>query len=383
MHPNKPGVLFFVNFMKCYEIFRFIEDWAPKGIAWDKDNVGLQVGSADNVLKNILLCLDLNDKVVDEAVKKNCSLIVSHHPLLFRPLKKIDTQSDKTSRIIEKLFKHNITLYSAHTNLDFTKDGVSFKLAEKLNLKNSTFLQNLSSNQFKLSVFVPFTHIDEVAEAIHNAGGGVIGEYTHCSFRTIGTGTFKGSAKSNPRLGKKTNLEYVDEVKLEVLIDSFNSSKIISAMINAHPYEEVAYDLYPLANENINYGMGVLGYLEQPMNEKDFLNYVYKSLKIKNFRYTKGKNNKIKKVAVCGGSGSDLLLTAINKKADAFITADVKYHSFDDAQHEILLIDAGHYETEIFSLDEVEKKLKKFLSNKKNKVFKYTGTTNPIKFYNI
>ncbi|MCJ7553437.1 MAG: Nif3-like dinuclear metal center hexameric protein [Ignavibacteriaceae bacterium] len=369
--------------MKCYEIFRFIEDWAPKGIAWDKDNVGLQVGSADNVLKNILLCLDLNDKVVDEAVKKNCSLIVSHHPLLFRPLKKIDTQSDKTSRIIEKLFKHNITLYSAHTNLDFTKDGVSFKLAEKLNLKNSTFLQNLSSNQFKLSVFVPFTHIDEVAEAIHNAGGGVIGEYTHCSFRTIGTGTFKGSAKSNPRLGKKTNLEYVDEVKLEVLIDSFNSSKIISAMINAHPYEEVAYDLYPLANENINYGMGVLGYLEQPMNEKDFLNYVYKSLKIKNFRYTKGKNNKIKKVAVCGGSGSDLLLTAINKKADAFITADVKYHSFDDAQHEILLIDAGHYETEIFSLDEVEKKLKKFLSNKKNKVFKYTGTTNPIKFYNI
>ncbi len=383
MHPGKPGVLFFVNFMKCYEIFRFIEDWAPKGIAWDKDNVGLQVGSADNVLKNILLCLDLNDKVVDEAVKKNCSLIISHHPLLFRPLKKIDTQSDKTSRIIEKLLKHNITLYSAHTNLDFTKDGVSFKLAEKLNLKNSSFLQNLSSNQFKLSVFVPFTHINEVAQAIHNAGGGVIGEYTHCSFRTIGTGTFKGSAKSDPMLGKKTNLEYVDEVKLEVLIDSFNSSKIISAMITAHPYEEVAYDLYPLANENINYGMGVLGYLEQPMNEKDFLGYVYKSLKIKNFRYTKGKNNKIKKVAVCGGSGSDLLSTAIKKKADAFITADVKYHTFDEAQHEILLIDAGHYETEIFSLDEVEKKLKKFLSNKQNKVFKYKGTTNPIKFYNI
>lgn len=369
--------------MKCYEIFRFIENWAPKGIAWDKDNVGLQVGSAENVLTNILLCLDLTEKVVEDAIKRRCSLIISHHPLLFRPLKKIDTQSDKTSRIIAKLIKHNITVYSAHTNLDFTNDGVSFNLAKNLKLKNLSFLKNLSSNQFKLSVFVPFSHIDEVAEAIHSAGGGIIGEYTNCSFRTIGTGTFKGSAKSNPRRGKKMNLEYSDEIKLEVLIDSFKSSEIIAAMIEAHPYEEVAYDLYPLTNENVNYGIGVIGKLDKPMNDTDFLKYVGRSLKIKNFRYTNGKKKKINTVAVCGGSGSDLLPVAILKKADAFITADVKYHTFDDAQNEILLIDAGHYETEIFSLDEVQRKINGFLSGKQNKVLKYTGTTNPVKFYNM
>lgn len=369
--------------MKCYEIFRFIEDWAPKGIAWDKDNVGLQVGSAENVLTNILLCLDLTEQVVNDAIRRRCNLIVSHHPLLFRPLKKIDTQTDKTSRIIAKLIKNNITVYSAHTNLDFTKQGVSFKLAEKLKLKNLAFLQNLSSNQLKLSVFVPFSHIDEVSEAIHSAGGGVIGEYTHCSFRTIGTGTFKGSAKSNPALGKKMKLESADEIKLEVLIDSFQASEIISEMIKVHPYEEVAYDLFPLVNENINYGIGVIGNLESSMNEKDFLLHVSKSLKIVNFRFSTGKKKDINKVAVCGGSGSDLFTAALDKEADAFITADIKYHLFDDALNKILLIDAGHYETEIFVLDEIRKKLTRFLPDNKIKVLKYAGTTNPVKFYNI
>jgi dinuclear metal center YbgI/SA1388 family protein len=367
--------------MKCYEIFRFIEDWAPKGIAWDKDNVGLQVGSANSVVKNILLCLDSTEKVVDEAIKKRCNLIISHHPLLFRAIKKIDTQSDKTSKIIQKLLKYNITLYSAHTNLDFTKGGVSFKLAERLKLEKITFLKYLSGNQFKLSVFVPFTHVDKVAHAIHTAGGGVIGEYSHCSFRTIGTGTFKGSAKSNPVLGRKHKIEYTDEVKLEVLIDSFHSSKIISEMIKAHPYEEVAYDLYPLANENINFGIGAVGILNKPMNEREFLKFVAKQLGMKIFRYNTGKKGTIKIVAVCGGSGVDLLPTAIQKNADAFITADIKYHGFDEAQNKILLIDAGHYETEIIALTEVQKRLKGYLSHK-NKVFKYTGTTNPVIFFN-
>lgn len=366
--------------MKCYEIFKFIEDWAPPGIAWDKDNVGLQVGSAENVLTNILLCLDVNEKVVEEAARKRCNLILSHHPLLFRAIKKIDTKSDKTSKTIQKLLKNNITLYSAHTNLDFTKDGVSFKLAERLRLEKLTFLKNLVGNQFKLVVFVPINHIDQVAEAIHLAGGGIIGDYSHCSFRTIGTGTFKGSVKSNPAIGKKMKIEYADEIKLEVLIDSFLSSKVISAVIKAHPYEEVAYDLYPLANENVNYGIGAIGNLVKPMNEKLFLKYVARNLKIKNFRYSGSKKGMINKVAVCGGSGSELLPVAIQKKADAFITADVKYHTFDDVNN-LLLIDAGHYETEIFILNEIEKRLKKFLSNK-HKVFKYSGTTNPVKFYN-
>ncbi len=380
MHPDFSGCIFFVDFMKCYDIIKFIEDWAHPGIAWDKDNVGLQVGSAENVLTNILLCLDVNERVVEEAVRKKCNLILSHHPLLFRAIKKIDTNSDKTSKTIQKLIKNNITLYSAHTNLDFTKDGVSFKLAERLKLEKINFLKNIESNQFKLAVFVPVSNVEEVAEAIYKAGGGIIGEYSYCSFRTIGTGTFKGSEKSNPAIGRKMKIEYTDEIKLEVLIDSFRSSKIISAMIDAHPYEEVAYDIYPLANQNINYGIGVIGKLPEPMSKKSFLEYVAKHLKIRIFRYSGGKKGNINAVAVCGGSGSDLLHFAVQKGADAFITADVKYHIFDEANN-ILLIDAGHYETEIFVLSEMEKKLKKFLSNK-NKVFRYSGTTNPVKFYN-
>lgn len=381
MHPIPKKGAFFFDFMRCERIVKIIEDWAPKSIAWEKDNVGLQVGSLRRDVSNILLCLDVNEDVVDEAVKRKCNLIISHHPLLFRPLKKLDVEKDKGSRIIEKLIKKDITLYSVHTNLDFTKEGVSFQLAKKLGLKNQKFLQNLSSNQNKISVFVPINFADKVAEAMHNAGAGKSGEYSDCSFRSIGTGYFKGSEKSNPSFGVKGKLEKVDEVKIEVLVNSFDVSKVLAAMKQAHPYEEVAYDVYPLVNENVNYGMGVIGILENELSEKQFLNLVSKSLKIKNFRFTKGLNTKIKKIAVCGGSGSDLLDTAIKSGADAFVTADVKYHTFQDAENKILLIDAGHYETEIHALEEIKKRLEKSLSDK-IKVYKFTGNTNPVVFYN-
>lgn len=367
--------------MRCDKIIKLIEDWAPKPIAWEKDNVGLQVGSLRRDVKNILLCLDVDEKVVQEASHKNCNLIISHHPLLFRSLKKLDTETDKISRIIEKLIKKDITLYSAHTNLDFTKDGVSFQLAKKLKLSNQKFLVNLSSNQSKLVVFVPLTHSDRVADAMHYAGAGIIGDYSNCSFRTCGTGTFKGSVKSNPVVGVKGKIESVEEVKIEVLVNSFDVNKIIAAMKLAHPYEEVAYDVYPLSNENVNYGMGVIGELEKGLTEKEFLNLVSKSLKIKNFRFTNGSKSRIKKVAVCGGSGSDLLNVVINNNVDAFLTADVKYHTFQDAENKILLIDAGHYETEISVLDEVKRKLEKSITDN-TKVYKYLGSTNPVVFYN-
>jgi dinuclear metal center YbgI/SA1388 family protein len=367
--------------MRCDKIIKIIEDWAPKSIAWEKDNVGLQVGSLRREVKNILLCLDVDEKVVDEANRKNCNLIISHHPVLFRSLKKLDTDKDKKSRIIEKLIKKDITLYSAHTNLDFIKDGVSFQLAKKLKLTNQKFLLNLSSNQNKLVVFVPATHTNKVAEAMHLAGAGMIGEYTKCSFRTLGTGTFKGSEKSNPKVGVKGKVERVEEIKIEVLVDSFNLKKVVSAMKKVHPYEEVAYDVYPLANENVNYGIGVIGKLQQELSEKEFLNHVSKSLRIKILRYAHGSKSKIKRVAVCGGSGSDLLDVAIQSNADAFVTADVKYHTFQDAENEILLVDAGHYETEIPSLDELKSRIEKSLADK-TKVYKYSGSTNPIVFYN-
>jgi dinuclear metal center YbgI/SA1388 family protein len=373
------GAFFFI--MKCDNIIKIIEDWAPKSIAWEKDNVGLQVGSLRREVKNILLCLDVNEKVIDEASKKNCNLIISHHPLLFRSLKKIDIERDQKSKILEKLIKKDITLYSAHTNLDFTKDGVSFQLADKLGLSNQRFLLNKSSNLNKLIVFVPVDNADKVAEAMHSAGAGIIGEYSHCSFRTIGMGTFKGSNKSKPSMGVKGKLNKVSEVKIEVLVNSFDLHKVISSMKKIHPYEEVAFDVYPMVNENFNYGMGVIGDLKKELTAKEFLTYVSKSLRINNFRFNKGSKFRIKKVAVCGGSGSDLLETAIKSKADAFVTADVKYHTFQDAEDEILLIDAGHYETEIHSLNAIKNRIENSLKDKV-KVYKFSGTTNPIVFYN-
>lgn len=259
MHPDYFGVHFFC--MICKEITKYIEEWAPKEIAWQKDNVGLQVGILDRKIKNILLCLELTNEVIDDAIKKSCNLIVSHHPLLFNPLKKIDLQNDKNSKLIERLIKKNITLYSAHTNLDFTRDGVSFELAKVLKLKNIDFLTRAKSNQYKLVVFVPATSLEKVSDAIFEAGGGVIGEYSRCSFRTVGTGTFKGSDKTNPAVGIKGHDEKVEEIRLEVLLNSWDIKKVLSAILKAHPYEEVAYDIYPLENSG-NYGAGAIGELE-------------------------------------------------------------------------------------------------------------------------
>ena len=369
--------------MKLIEIIKNIENWAPKEIAWQKDNVGLQVGDSKTRVKNILICLEVNDEVIDEALKKKCNFIISHHPLLFTPLKNITPAQDKTSRIIQKLIKHDITLYSAHTNLDYTKDGVSFKLAEKLHLKNTGFLINLKSNQYKLSVFVPEKESQLVADAMFKAGAGNAGEYSHCSFRSNGTGTFFGSANTKPHLGKKENLESVPEIKLEMIVDRWKLDSVLSAMKKVHPYEEPAFDIYPLDNQNLNYGIGAVGELEREFNLKEFLNYISRKLVVKGFRYTNGTKNKIKKVAVCGGSGSEYLKDAVSRKCDAFITADIKYHTFQEAEGEILLVDAGHYETEIFSLNEIKKRILAIPGyNSEIKVFIYSDSTNPVIFYN-
>ena len=369
--------------MTCGEVFKYIENWAPREIAWNRDNVGLQVGSTKRVIKNILLSLDVNTNVAEEAIKKNCNLIITHHPLLFNPLRKIDTDNDSTSLLVEKLIKNNITLFSSHTNLDFTKDGVSFELAKTLKLQNIRFLSNLEANQYKLIIFVPEKNLDSVAQAIFENGGGVIGEYTHCSFRTKGRGTFKGSEKTNPTTGKKLQYEKVNEIKIEIIVDSWKLDKVMEAVRKVHPYEEIAYDIYSLKNKNINFGVGAIGAIKEPMTQETFLNYVSKSLNIKNFRYTTGKRNKIKKVAVCGGSGSEFVPAAIKEGTDAYISADIKYHTFFDYHRKILLIDAGHYETEVFSLNELKSRLTDLIKdNGKIKVYKYNRTTNPVIFYN-
>ncbi len=369
--------------MKCSKIIEFFEDWAPSANAWERDNTGLQVGNEDRKIKNILLSLDLNNNVVDEAIKRNCNLIITHHPLLFNPVYNINTTKDPRSVVIEKLLKKDINVFSAHTNLDFTRDGVSFQLAKVLGLKNIRFLKNLKDDQYKLVVFIPNEYLEKVAKAIHTAGGGVIGEYSNCGFRLKGTGTFKGSVNSNPSIGKKDKLEKVEETRLEVLINKSNLKNVVSSMIKVHPYEEVAYDIYPLKNENVNFGFGAVGEFTTGMTVQQFYKILSKNLKLKNFRYTQGNSKSIKKVAVCGGSCSELVNSAISSGADAFVTADLKYHTFQDAKEKILLIDAGHYETEVPVLNEVKKRLEKILrDNKSVKVFKYSGSTNPVLFYN-
>jgi dinuclear metal center YbgI/SA1388 family protein len=366
--------------MKCIEAIKYLEEWAPKEIAWESDNVGLQVGSFEREIKNVLLCLDITPAVADEAVRKHCNFIISHHPLIFPSLKKISPEKDHRAQVIEKLIKNDITLYSAHTNLDFTRDGVSFSLAKKLRLQKTEFLKNISSDQVKFIIFVPEGSVETVSRAIFNAGGGLIGEYSDCSFRTPGRGTFKGSGKSNPTVGTKLKFETVDEVRLEVLVDKWKIKNVLTEALKVHPYEEPAYDIYPLQNENTRYGMGAAGWLPAEMQVNNFLEYVGEKLNIKNFRFTNGSKRTIKKVAVCGGAGIELLADAKKCSADAFITADIKYHAFREAEKKILLIDAGHYETEIFSLDEIQERLSAFL-NKNSRVFKYNKSTNPVKYF--
>ena len=369
--------------MTCKEVIKYLEDWAPKEIAWQNDNVGVQIGNTNRKVTSILLSLELTADVANQAIKKKCNLIITHHPLIFHPIKKLDFTKDPNAQLIEKLIKNEITLYSAHTNLDFTKHGVSFQLAKKLGLKNITFLKNQKSNQYKLSVFIPAKHVEKVATALFNAGGGIIGEYSSCSFRSEGEGTFKGSSISNPTIGIKGKYENIKEIKFEVLVDSWKLNDVLSALMAAHPYEEPAYDIYPLENYNVNYGAGAIGNFEKSLSPAETLAMVSKKLGAKNLRYIHGSTNRLKKVAVCGGSGSDLIDNAISSGADALVTADIKYHSFHSAKNKILLIDAGHYETEIHVIDEMQRRLSKLVKEKSNiKILKFSGNTNPINIYN-
>jgi dinuclear metal center YbgI/SA1388 family protein len=368
--------------MDCKLISKHLEEWAPLGAAWNKDNVGLQAGKLERELKNILLTLDITAEIVDEALTKNCNLIISHHPLLFFPLKKINLDNDSKSQIIEKIIKNDITVLSYHTNLDFTKDGVSFQLAKKIGLSEIKFLSPSTTKRKKIIVYVPVQSVELVAEALFSVGGGVIGNYDKCSNRINIKGTFRGSEETKPFIGKAENFEIVDEIRLEVIFDEWNINNAIKTIKETHPYEEPAFEVYEIDNPNFQYGAGAIGILDQEMPEREFLDKLANDLSLSNLRFTRGSGKKINKVAVCGGSGSDLLSTAISQNADAFITADVKYHTFQDAEGKICLIDAGHYETEVPILEEVKNRIDSFLlSHQSNsKVLVSEKNTNPIEY---
>jgi len=366
------------------ELLRPIENWAPPGVAWDKDNTGLQVGDIDKKIKNVLICLELTKEIILEATDKKANLIISHHPLIFYPLKKLSFKTDTTSQLIELLIKNNITHYSAHTNLDFTQNGVSISLAKKLGLLSIKFLREIDKNRYKVVVFVPKESVAVVSEAIFDAGGGIIGEYSNCSFRTLGTGTFSGSEKTNPFVGKKCSFEAVEEVKLEVITDKWQLSKVIKNLTNAHPYEEPAFDIIPLENKNGNFGMGAIGEFEDALQLNEVLGIIKRKLGLKCLKHSKSKNILVKKVALCGGSGMELMNNAIASGADLFLTSDIKYHSYFDAEGKIVLVDAGHYETEVIILETLKDFLTQYVNKSKTGkigIFITEKISNPIDFF--
>ncbi len=365
--------------MTVEDVGRIIESWAPRWIAWEKDNVGLQVGDPTRKVKRILVALDVTHEVVKEAVAEEADLIVSHHPLLFRPPSTITT-SDEIGKLVLQLAEKKIAVYSAHTNLDFTKDGVSYQLARKLGLENIRFLLPLKGLLSKIVVFVPTQQADALAEAMAHAGAGIIGEYDLCSFRTEGTGAFRGSARTKPAVGKAGKFEKVSEIRLEMIAPRARVNAIVEAMKSVHPYEEAAYDIYDVENPSPNYGSGAVGELSSEMTLGQFLKKAKTALQAESLRVAGSPKDKVKRIAVCGGSGSDLVPVAIKAKADVFVTADVRYHTFHSAQGRIALIDAGHWETEHVILEPLKQRIQSALKRGEDRVdvFVAKHSTNPI-----
>ena len=367
--------------MTVSEFQKEFERITPPAIAWKGDNVGLQIGRGNDVVTNVLVALDVTAEVVTEAVKKKANLIVTHHPLLFHPLKKISPAS-RVGSIVLQAIENKVNLYAAHTNLDSVRWGVNFSLARLFGLKNISILSPIQESLTKIAVFVPHEHCETVADAMHGMGAGMFSKYDHCSFRTEGMGTFRGMNGAKPFIGSIGKLEKTGETRLEMLCETWKVSSVINAMLAVHPYEEVAYDIYPLNNANTEFGLGAIGNLPSPMNETRFLNLISKKLSTPSLRFSHGKGA-ITKVAVCGGSGSELIAEAVAHSADAMVTADLKYHTFQEYEDRILLVDAGHFETEQVVLSPLAEQIGAIIHSgkQKSKVFITEKTTNPIRYH--
>jgi len=332
--------------MRVRDIQQILESWAPKEIAWERDNIGLQAGDPAAVVRGILVALDVTEEVIAEAVRRKANLLVSHHPLLFRPLSAVTMQSAR-GRCIRALMQSGINLYSAHTNLDFTRGGTSFALAQALGLTDVEFLRMPYEVQRKVVTFVPPAEAERVARAMADAGAGIIGNYDSCSFAGPGTGTFRGNERSRPAIGKRGVLEHASETRLEMMVPRWRLGDVIGAMHRAHPYEEVAYDVYPLENRSREHGMGIIGNARRPVTLRVFLNDLKRRLGVPALRCTGDMRRTVRRVAACGGSGTELMDEAARRGADVFVTADVRYHSFHDVEASMALVDAGHFETEL------------------------------------
>ncbi len=365
--------------MKIKDVTSYLEQLAPLSLQEGYDNSGLIVGNADTAITGILISLDCTEDVIDDAIRKGCNLVISHHPIVFKGLKRFNG-SNYVERSVIKAIQNNIALYAIHTNLDNVTGGVNSKIAEKLGLESPAILSPKANVLRKLVAFVPRSHVEEVRTALFVAGAGRVGKnYDECSFNVAGYGSFRPLEGAVPSIGEVGVQERVEETRIEVIYQQSLERKILLALYESHPYEEVAYDIFNLQNNTQEIGAGIIGNLSEPLDEADFLAYLKDRLQLDMIRYTRFRGQKIGRVAVCGGSGNFLLETAKRSGADIFVTADYKYHEFFDAEGDIVIADIGHFESEQFTqellYDIITKKFPNFAT------LITDIDTNPIKYY--
>lgn len=359
-------------------LLSYLESFAPLSWQEDYDNSGLIVGNPSQEVHSALISLDCTEEVIDEAIHLGCNLVISHHPIVFKGLKRFNG-TNYIERVVMKAIKNDIAIYAIHTNLDNVSGGVNAKISEKLGLKNTQILSSKAGLLKQLVVYVPASHADQLRKALFDAGAGGIGNYEECSFNSSGIGTFTPSTGSDPYSGQIGKQHQGEEIRVEMIYPKQVEAALLKAMIENHPYEEVAHNVFQLDNKYQKVGSGMIGDLENPMNELEFLDFVKNKLKTKVIRHTPFLNKAIKRVAVCGGAGSFLLKNAIHSAADVFITGDFKYHEFFDAEDRILINDIGHFESEQFTqellLEIIQKKFPNFA------VRLTEVNTNPINYY--
>ena len=364
--------------MIVQDVINHLEELAPLAYAEDFDNVGLLVGSNMQKVTGILVTLDTLEAVVDEAIEENCNLIVSFHPIIFQGLKKL-TGKNYVERVVMKAIKHDISIFSIHTALDNALQGVNDMICNQLGLKNKHILIPKSETIKKLTTYVPKNEAEKLRSALFSVGAGGIGNYSDCSFNVEGYGTFKGNENSNPSIGQKGTSHIEDETKITVTYAKHLESQVLNTLFETHSYEEVAYEVTTLENKNQNIGMGMVGEFKDALDESRFLNHLKTKMNTLCIRHSSFLNKKIKKIAVLGGSGSFAIQAAQASGADAFVTADLKYHDFFTAENNILLADIGHYESEQFTKNLLVAYLTKKITNFAIILSKIN--TNPVKYF--
>lgn len=364
--------------MKLAVLTKFLESYAPLNYQEDYDNSGLIVGHGEQEIEGVLVALDCTEEIIEEALIHGCNVIITHHPIVFKGLKRLNG-NNYIERIVIKAIQHNIALYAIHTNLDHVHNGVSCVICKRLNLKNPKVLRPKGNLLRKLVTFCPIEQALQVRAALFHAGAGQISDYSECSFNVEGYGTFRGNEETNPFVGEKGVLHRESEVRIETIFLAQDERKIIVALLENHPYEEVAYDIFPLDNKLQNVGAGMVGWLEEGMDAQDFLTFLKNQMDVTVIRYTHPLPKKIRRVAVCGGSGSFLLADAIAANADVFITGDFKYHEFFDADKKLMIADIGHFESEQFTSNLLVEIIQEKFPNFAIRLTEHN--TNPINYF--